>query len=254
MALTANRDVDHFVDQELRSFQVAASRHIFKGGFVGLAATGYVQPLTASDKFVGIAFEETDNSAGANGDLSVRLFTLGDFGHTLSGAATADIDRPVFASADDTLTFTAVGNSYVGTVQDVVTSGEIILRMDTTQRPIKTIVHSVEDLAAGADVATRAVHGFEADGRIVAARIVNQATAAAGIDNSNTCVITLATGAGTVVTETFDAATAFPGANAAVDLGAVGNTSVSTGDVLTLAVTNGATADPGPFLVLVDYI
>ena len=254
MALTANRDVDHFVDQELRSFQVAATKHIYKGGFVGLTATGYVQPLTASDRFVGVAYEEGDNTTGANGDVSARLFTLGDFGHALSGAATADIGRPVFASADDALTFTAAGNSFVGVVQDVVTTGEIILRVDTAQQQVKTIIHSVEDLAAGADISARSIHGFETDGWIVSARVVNQATAAAGIDGSNTCVVTVAIDAGTVVAETFDATTTFPAANTEQDLGAITNGHASAGDVLTLAVTNGTTADPGPFLVEVDYV
>ncbi len=195
-----------------------------------------------------------DNSSGADGDLSVRVYTLGDFGVTLTGAAVTDLGRPVFASADDTLTFTGNNNSYVGIVQDFVSSNEIILRIDPAHRQIKTVTHTVEDLAAGADIAARAIHAFESDGWIVSARVANQATAAAGIDNSNTCVITLATGAGTVVTETFDATTTFPSANAAQDLGSVGNTHVSSGGVMTLAVTNGATADPGPFLVEVDYV
>ena len=37
MALTANREVDHYIDQELRTFQVAASKRVYKGGFVGLS-------------------------------------------------------------------------------------------------------------------------------------------------------------------------------------------------------------------------
>ena len=254
MALTANRDVDHYIDQELRSFQVAASEHIYKGAFVGLASTGYAQALTAGDPFVGIAYEESDNSSGANGAVSVRVYTLGDFGLTLSGAAISSTGRPVFASADDTLTFTGAANSYVGVVQDVVTTGEIILRIDPNRGMIKTVTHQVENLAAGADISARAVHGFDSDGWIVSARVVNQATAASGIDNSNTCVITLATGAGTVVAETFDSTTTFPAANTAQDLGSVSNVHVGTGDELTLAVTNGATADPGPFLVAVDYV
>ena len=254
MALTANRDVDHYIDQELRSFQVAASAHLYKGGFVGLTSGGYARPLTAGDPIVGIAYEEMDNTSGADGDVSVRVYTLGDFGVTLTGAAVTDLGRPVFASADDTLTFTANNNSYVGIVQDFVAANEIILRIDPGRRQIKTVMHTVEDLAAGADIAARVIHAFETDGWIVSARVANQATAAAGIDNSNTCVITLATGAGTVVTETFDATTTFPAANTAQDLGSVSNAHVSSGGVLTLAVTNGATADPGPFLVEVDYV
>ncbi len=203
---------------------------------------------------MGIAYEEMDNSAGSNGDVSVRVYTLGDFGLTLTGATVADIGRPVFASADDTLTFTGASNSYVGVVQDFVATNEIILRIDPGGRRIKTIVHGVEDLSAGADIAARAIHAFEKDGWIVSARVVNQATAASGIDDSNTCVITLATGAGTVVTETFDSTTTFPAANTAQGLGSVSNVHASGGEVMTLAVTNGTTADPGPFIVEVDYV
>ncbi len=254
MALTANREVDHYIDQELRSFQVAASEHIYKGAFVGLSSSGYAQALTAGDPFVGIAYEEVDNSSGSDGAVSVRVYTVGDFGLSLSGAGASSIGRPVFASADDTLTFAGAGNSYLGMVQDVVTTGEIILRINPGGRQIKTIAHAVEDLGAGADIAARAIHGFDTDGWIVSARIVNQTTAASGIDDSNTCVITLATGAGTVVAETFDSTTTFPAANTAQDLGSVSNVHVPVGDVLTLAVTNGTNADPGPFLVEVEYV
>lgn len=254
MALTANREVDHYIDQELRSFQVVASVHVYKGAFVGLTSGGYARPLTAGDAFVGMAYEEKDNSSGANGDLSVRVYTLGDFGHTLTGAAVTDIGRPVFSSADDTLTFTGAGNTYVGIVQDRIASNEIILRIDSGRQLVKSITHIVENLAAGADIAARAIHAFEKDGWIVSARVVNQASAAAGIDGSNTCVVTLSNTAGTVVTETFDGTTTFPAANTAQDLGSVANTHVTSNDVLTLAVTNGSTADPGPFIVEVDYV
>jgi hypothetical protein len=254
MALTANREVDHYIDQELRSYQVAASQRIYKGALVGRAATGYAQPLAAGDPFIGIAYEDIDNSTGANGALAVRVYTLGDFGHALSGAAITDIGRPVFASDDNTLTFTGSGNTYVGLVQDFVTSGEIILRIDTQRAKIKTTTHAVENLATGADIAARAVHSFNSEGWIVSARVVNQATAAVGIDNTNICVVTLATGGGTVVSATFNATNTFPAANTDKDLGATSNTHIIAGDVMTLAVTNGANANPGPFLVEVDYV
>ena len=66
MALAANRDVDHYIDQELRSFQVAASAHVFKGAVVGINAAGHAGPLTAGDPFVGMAYEEMDNSSGTS--------------------------------------------------------------------------------------------------------------------------------------------------------------------------------------------
>lgn len=254
MALTANREVDHYIDQELRSFQVAAGQHIYKGALVGLSATGYAQALTAGDPFVGMAYEEIDNTSGADSDLTVRVYTLGDFGQALTGATVADVGRPVFASADDTLSFTGAGNTYIGVVKDFVQTSEIILRIDPQGGLIKTVSHAVEDLSAGVDIAARAIHAFEKDGWVVSARVVNQATASAGIDNSNTCVVALSTGAGSVASKTFNASVAFPAANNSNDLGAVSNAHVSAGDVMTLAVTNGATADPGPFVVEVDYV
>ena len=130
MALTANREVDHYIDQEIRSFQVAASKHVYKGAFVAVTAGGYAQPLTAGDAYIGVAYEEVDNSSGSDGDLSVRVYTLGDFGHALSGAAVSNIGDTVYASADNTLTFTSTSNSYVGIAIDVPSSGQIILRID----------------------------------------------------------------------------------------------------------------------------
>ena len=131
MALNTNREVDHYVDQELRSFPVAADKHVHKGALVGLSSGGYAQPLTAGDLFLGIAYEEMDNAGGADGDKTVRVYTLGDFGYPLSGAALTNIGDAVYASADDTLTFTSAGNSYVGFVVDVPATGEIILRLDS---------------------------------------------------------------------------------------------------------------------------
>ncbi|MFQ5463587.1 MAG: hypothetical protein ACE5E5_13305 [Phycisphaerae bacterium] len=254
MALTSNLEVDHYIDQELRSFQTATSSHIFKGALVGLTGGGYAAPLTAGDPFVGVAYEEIDNSTGADGDESVRVYTLGDFGLTLAGSTVADIGRPVFASADDSLTFSAIGNSFVGFVEDFIGAGEIIVRIDPGGHPLKTAIHAVEDLAAGFDIAARALHAFDQSGWIVAARVVNQASTPAGIDDANPCVVTLATGVGTVAAKTFNSTAPFPGANAMADLGGIANAHAGAGAVLTLAVTNGATANPGPFLVEVDYV
>jgi len=254
MALTVNRDLDHYIDQELRTLPVAAAKRIFKGALVGLASTGHAQPLIAGNAFAGIAYEEADNSSGAAGAMSVRLHTQGDFAHALAGATVAHVGRPVFASADDTLTFTGAGNSCVGRVQDVPVSGQIILRIEPLARSVKTITHVVEDLSAGVDIAPRAVHNFDAEGWIVSARVVNQATGAAGINDANTCVVTLAVEAGTVATKVYDTSNPFPAANTEGSLGALTTVRVNPGDTMTLAVTNGATANPGPFLVEVDYV
>ena len=227
---------------------------MYKGAFLGLNSSGYVQPLAAGDPFAGISHEEADNSSGASGAITVRVYTLGDFDLPLTGAAIGSIGRPVFASADDALTFTGAGNSYVGVVQDVPSSNEVILRIDPQRAKVKTITHTVEDLAAGADIAARAIHHFGVAGWLVAARVVNQTTAAAGIDNGKTCVVAIVTDAGAVASTTFNATTTFPTVNTRFDMGALSNIQVRANYIMTLAVTNGATANPGPFLVEVDYV
>ena len=131
MALTANREVDHYIDQELRAFQLEAGKHIYRGALVGLAISGYARPLIAGDKFVGVAYEEMANDDGKDDDCCIRIYTLGDFGLPLAGATIADIGRPVFASSDDAVTFVEGGNSYVGLMQDFVQDGEILLRLAT---------------------------------------------------------------------------------------------------------------------------
>ncbi len=106
MPLTANAELGRYVDQELRLYPVRGGAHIFKGAFVGLhRASGYVRPLVAGDAFAGIAYEEVDNSAGEDGDKSVRLFTQGDFELPLSGAQNTTVGRPVYVSDDQTLNF-----------------------------------------------------------------------------------------------------------------------------------------------------
>ncbi len=134
MALTRNREVDHYIDQELRSFQVAKGAHVFRGAFVGLNDEGLARGLVAGDLFAGVAYEEIDNESGHDGDLSVRVYTLGDFGHNLPDAAVSEIGKPVFAMADDKLTFAPQDHTYVGWVQDRIARDEVILRLDTMKR------------------------------------------------------------------------------------------------------------------------
>lgn len=128
MALTANREAQRYVDQELRSYAVAAAAHVYKGAFVGLSG-GYARGLVAADTFVGIAYEEADNSSGADGDKSVRVYTMGDFQLPLSGAAITDIGADLYASDDETLTLTSTGNSLVGKVVGFISSGVIVARL-----------------------------------------------------------------------------------------------------------------------------
>ena len=136
MALTKSVEVDHFVDQELRSFKVAAGKKVFKGSFVGLDPTGgFARPLVAGDKFPGLAFEEIDNSGCADGHLSVRCYTVGDFVLTVTGVTQAKVGDAVFASDDGTVTLTGATESFIGHVEDFSGSGSAIVRINTRRDP-----------------------------------------------------------------------------------------------------------------------
>ena len=112
--------------------------HIYKGAVVVVEeSSGYVKPFVAgasagtANHFVGIAYEEADNTSGGNGDLSVRLFTQGDFGHAIASGVITDLGAKVYASADDTLVLTAAAgnNVFIGRAQDWVSGNEFVVRL-----------------------------------------------------------------------------------------------------------------------------
>ena len=149
MALNANREVDQFVDQEIRRYPVTRGVRIFKGSFVGLNwPHRFARPLRTghpSDLCAGLAYESVNNTEGQDAERSVRVYTLGDFLLPLAGATRSDIDwdrKSVYAIDDETLTFEAyhragewadgvsIPNAVVGVCVDVPAGGQIILRLD----------------------------------------------------------------------------------------------------------------------------
>ena len=87
------------------------------------------------------------------------------------------------------------------------------------------------------------------------ASIISNGTAA-GIDDSNTCVILLEdSSSNAIVTKTFDSDPAFPAKGTEVDLGTLDNTHkvLAAGEKLYLSVTNGTTANPPAFLLQLTY-
>ncbi|MEK6676575.1 MAG: hypothetical protein AABZ47_13095 [Planctomycetota bacterium] len=132
MALTANREVPHLPDKELREFPVATAVKIYKGALLTTRSTGFVGPFAdeGTEQFAGIAYEEADNTGGANGAKKVRAYTEGDFELPLSGAAQTDLHDLVYGSADDTLTKTATAHTRVGRIMGFPSAGKVLVRID----------------------------------------------------------------------------------------------------------------------------
>jgi hypothetical protein len=124
-----------------------------------------------------------------------------------------------------------------------------------SKKPITslTMVVSVEDLGAGADIADRlaAIVPTGESWVVTATKIISNGTPA-DIDDSNTCVVVLKNGTNAIFTQTYNTGTAFPAAGAATvpDLDA-DYTTVAAGSALKFSVTNGTSADPPAFLIQV---
>lgn len=119
MALVENRELAFYTSQELIDLPVDDNVKIFKGALVGRnRSTGFARPLVAGDEFLGIAYQQADNTGAghAAGAIRVRLHQNVDVVHALTGVVTGDIGRDVYASDDGTLTLAPTGNSRVGRV------------------------------------------------------------------------------------------------------------------------------------------
>jgi hypothetical protein len=121
-ALAANADRSRFVDQELREYPVAASEHVYRGSYVGVNPAGYLKTFVPGDEFVGIAYEEADNSSGAAAAINCQVFVQGDFSLTLTSAALTDVHKPVYATDDNALSLTGHPDAYVGRIVHYITT------------------------------------------------------------------------------------------------------------------------------------
>ncbi len=155
MPLTANRELNRYVDQELRTMPVAESAHLFKGALVGIDRdSGFVRNLEAGDVFAGIAYEEIDNTDGQGGEKSVRLYTQGDFILTTNNAAQEQIGAPVYAVDSEATTVSpGIGGSYCGILLAIVGVNLGIVRIQPMVAP--QVEHTISvPLASSTGAAT----------------------------------------------------------------------------------------------------
>jgi hypothetical protein len=113
---------------------LAAAAKVFRGSAIAVwlsgAKAGYCDAAQAGDMVVvGIARADVDNTAGANGDLSVevqydsdRWIRLFD-NDTVSAVVVADREALCYALDDHTVTHASAGNGPAGVVYDVTTEG-----------------------------------------------------------------------------------------------------------------------------------
>ena len=110
---------------------VIASDIIYEGAAVGVVkASGHARPLVAGDQFAGFAEAQADNSAGAAAAIKVRVIKSGEIRLAVTGAVITDINQPVYASDDDTFSFSPVGGTFIGFVKRFESAGVVVVDFD----------------------------------------------------------------------------------------------------------------------------
>lgn len=131
----------------VNTFSVIASDVIYEGAAVGLVkATGHARPLVGGDKFVGFCQQIVDNSLGAAAAKNVDVVEEGKVVLSVSGAVITDVGLPIYASDDDTFSFSPVSGTFVGFVHRFVSSGVVVIDFNAGkfQDPFVGLVHEVK--------------------------------------------------------------------------------------------------------------
>ncbi len=131
-ASTAPREAQR-KDGLLQEYLVQAGVTINKGTLVSVDATGYARPArsgTATDIFVGVAYETVSNT-GAAGSVTCRVYKTGSYVFATSVAtAQTNVGAAFYAADDETLTTTATSNQLVGYAIKVEDASDLRIRID----------------------------------------------------------------------------------------------------------------------------
>lgn len=147
LAANKTRAFEAGIEPIMNDLPVIASDIIYEGSMVGqdpADTAEHVRPLVAADTFLGFADQICDNSAGAAGAKLVHIRTRGAVQIAVGGTEPAGAyGAAVYASDDDTATFTAASNSPIGTVHRKVSTGVYIVFFEGTARTVKSAIDLV---------------------------------------------------------------------------------------------------------------
>jgi predicted RecA/RadA family phage recombinase len=130
MAVTANQMVTK--SNTTRSkVPVAGSKRIYRGTLV-FAASGLATDVIAdgANKFMGVAVDEADNSAGAASAISVEVEREGRFLLTGASLTQAMVGTRCYATDNYTITNVATETTYIGVFDEFVSATEAWIRLD----------------------------------------------------------------------------------------------------------------------------
>lgn len=130
---TASENISRrFLEGDHTAYPMIAGDIIWPVTAVGLVnGTGHARPLEALDVFGGFATQKADNSGGIAAALDVSTRKRGAIRLPVTGAVITDVGNPVFASDDNTFSFSPVSGVYIGTFTKWESAGVGYVAFDT---------------------------------------------------------------------------------------------------------------------------
>jgi len=123
--LSANRNLPQ-KEGRIQSVLVEDNVHIYKDSLVVINAAGYAEPATdaAGKKFIGVAYEECDNTltGHAQGGKSVRVQRDGVYKMPATSIAITSTGARMYAVDDGTIDETSTHGVFVGVLAEYVSS------------------------------------------------------------------------------------------------------------------------------------
>lgn len=131
MAILAANKPRPYEIGERNEFPVIAADIIYEGAAVGLVAgTGLARPLAPGDKFGGFAEANANNATGAASAINVRVIEDGAVQLAVTGAVITDVCQPVYATDDNTFSFSPVSGVFIGFVSRFVSADIVVVNFD----------------------------------------------------------------------------------------------------------------------------
>ncbi|UCE26827.1 MAG: hypothetical protein JSW52_10855 [Candidatus Coatesbacteria bacterium] len=133
-ALTENYDAER-KDGILITYPVSAGETVYKGALVCLDADGYVVPGDDASgyAFVGVSYEKADNTDGADGDATARVWKVGTYVFAADfTAGQEDVGSEVYVVDDNTVSTSTTYAVACGTVVEVISSASVRVRIDNS--------------------------------------------------------------------------------------------------------------------------
>lgn len=152
-AATKNRQYASTGVIRKRKIKVAASTKIYQGTLVCWNLTGFAVPAAKTTGFLvaGVALEEVDNSAGADGaktiEVGVGIFKFPDLTDVL---AQADVGRLAYVLDDQNLCSAANGSQVVaGQVEHLDDDGDVWISVGL-ESTLQSLITAIETVTSGA--------------------------------------------------------------------------------------------------------